>query len=98
MLGFSAVASGEYRTVPTHTFIASNERYPHMVLSAALAAPVLQAVSSGILEQVLTVLVVLAVGILVGRLALRIAWRLVTVGAFVVGTLLLVLMFAPNAL
>lgn len=70
-----------------------------MYLTAFAAAP-LQV--GGILEtplgQLLAVLVGIGVVILVGRIVLRIAWRLVTVAALIVGLLLLASMFAPGLL
>ena len=68
-----------------------------MVLSA-VAGPSLQALPGGSLGELFAILVVVAVLVLVGRIALRIAWRLVTVAAFVVGGLLLIMIFLPGAL
>lgn len=47
------------------------------------------------LGRVLVALVVIGILILVGRIVLRIAWRLVTLAAVVVGFLLLASMFLP---
>ena len=68
--------------------------------SFAAAAPPLQV--EGLLAtplgQLLAVLVVIAVVVLVGRIVLRVAWRLVTIAALIVGLLLLISMFAPGLL
>ncbi|WP_396611992.1 hypothetical protein ACH9L7_01550 [Haloferax sp. S1W] len=45
------------------------------------------------LGQLLLVLVAIAVVILVGRLVLKIAWRLVTIAAVIIGALLLLSFF-----
>ncbi|WP_129113034.1 hypothetical protein [Halegenticoccus tardaugens] len=50
------------------------------------------------LGQLFAVLVAVGAVVLVGRLVLRVAWRLVTVAALVVGVLLLVSMVAPGLL
>lgn len=50
------------------------------------------------LGQLLVVIVGIGVVVLVGRVVLRIAWRLVTIAAVVVGILLLVSMFVPGLL
>jgi hypothetical protein len=50
------------------------------------------------LGQLLAVIVGIGVVVLVGRVVLRVAWRLVTIAAVVVGILLLVSMFAPGLL
>ncbi|MEF8781091.1 MAG: hypothetical protein V5A46_10470 [Haloferacaceae archaeon] len=63
------------------------------LLALATLEPFLQ---SGLLDtqmgQLLVVLVGIAVVILVGRLVLRIAWRLVTIAAVVVGIALILSM------
>ena len=50
------------------------------------------------LGQALAVIVAIAVVVLVGRIALKIAWRLVTIAAVVVGALLLLSFFGINVL
>jgi type IV secretory pathway VirB2 component (pilin) len=55
-------------------------------------------VLSGPLGQLFAVIVVVGVVVLVGRIVLRIAWRLVTIAAVVVGLLLLATMFLPDVL
>lgn len=60
----------------------------------ALAAPILQAeLLATPIGQLLVVLVGIAVVILIGRIVLRIAWRLVTIAAVLVGIALLLSMF-----
>lgn len=63
-------------------------------LALLQVAPFLQA---GLLDtqvgQLLIVIVGIAVVILVGRIVLRIAWRLVTIAAVIVGIALLLTMF-----
>jgi len=48
------------------------------------------------LGKLFAAILVVAVVVLVGRLVLRVAWRLVTIAALVVGILLLVSLFAPG--
>ena len=62
--------------------------------------PVLQAggLLSGPLGQLLALIVVIGVVVLVGRIVLRVAWRLVTIAAVIVGLILLVTMFLPGLL
>jgi hypothetical protein len=71
----------------------------HSLLASVLPV-LLQA--GGIFEtplgQLLVVIVGIGVVVLVGRLVLRVAWRLVTIAAVVVGALLLVSMFVPGLL
>ena len=50
------------------------------------------------LGQALAVIVAIAVVVLVGRLALKVAWRLVTIAAVVVGALLVLSFFGINVL
>ena len=50
------------------------------------------------LGQLLAVIVVIGVVVLVGRIVLRVAWRLGTIAAVVVGLLLLATMFLPGLL
>jgi hypothetical protein len=50
------------------------------------------------LGQALAVIVAIAVVVLVGRIALKIAWRLVTIAAVVVGALLVLSFFGINVL
>ncbi|WP_411964177.1 hypothetical protein [Haloferax sp. YSMS24] len=70
-----------------------------MVLSALSSVPLqLGGFLSGPLGQILFVLVAIAVVILVGRLVLKIAWRLVTIAAIIVGLLLLLSFFGINVL
>jgi hypothetical protein len=63
-------------------------------------APALQfgGALTGLLGQILSVIVVVGVVVLVGRVVLRIAWRLVTIAAVVVGLLLVVMLFLPRLL
>ena len=51
---------------------------------------------SGPLGRALAVIVGIAVVVLVGRIVLRVAWRLVTIAAVIVGLLVLVTTFAPG--
>lgn len=53
---------------------------------------------AGPLGRLFAVILVVGVVVLVGRVVLRIAWRLVTVAAVVVGLLLVVMMFLPGLL
>lgn len=69
-----------------------------MILSALLAGSLVRSLPGGSLGELFAILVVTAVVVLVGRIALRIAWRLVTIAALVVGVLLLVMMFVPGSL
>jgi hypothetical protein len=48
------------------------------------------------LGKLLVAVVALGVVVLVGRLVLRVAWRLITIAAVVLGALLLLSMFAPG--
>jgi hypothetical protein len=66
----------------------------------ALTSTVLQlgGLLSDPLGQLLAVIVVIGVVVLVGRIVLRVAWRLVTIAAVVVGLLLLATMFLPGLL
>jgi hypothetical protein len=66
----------------------------------ALTSTVLQlgGLLSQPLGQLLAVIVVIGVVVLVGRIVLRVAWRLVTIAAVVVGLLLLATMFLPGLL
>ena len=50
------------------------------------------------LGQALAVIVAIAVVVLVGRIALKVAWRLVTIAAVVVGALLVLSFFGINVL
>jgi hypothetical protein len=50
------------------------------------------------LGQALAVIVAIAVVILVGRIALKVAWRLVTIAAVVVGALLVLSFFGISVL
>ena len=50
------------------------------------------------LVQLLVVVVAIGVVVLVGRLVLKIAWRLVTIAALVIGLVLLATMFLPQVL
>jgi len=50
------------------------------------------------LGQALAVIVGVAIVVLVGRIALKIAWRLVTIAALVVGALLVLSFFGINIL
>ncbi|SDM60630.1 hypothetical protein SAMN04487949_2236 [Halogranum gelatinilyticum] len=66
----------------------------------SMLVPILQL--GGLLDSPLGQLLVVIVGIgavvLIGRLVLRVAWRLVTIAAVIVGILLLVSMFVPGLL
>jgi hypothetical protein len=64
----------------------------------SLAALQLGGVLNTPLGQLLAVVVVVGVVILVGRIVLRIAWRLVTIAAVVIGLLLLASLFLPGLL
>lgn len=70
------------------------------MLSTAAASAFLQigSLPSGPLGQLLTVLIAIGVVVLVGRVALRIAWRLITIAAVIVGLALLATMFVPGLL
>lgn len=48
------------------------------------------------LGKLFVAIVAIAVVVLVGRLVLRVAWRLVTIAALIVGLLLVVSLFAPG--
>jgi hypothetical protein len=50
------------------------------------------------LGQALAVVVAIAVVVLVGRIVLKVAWRLVTIAAVVVGALLVLSFFGINVL
>lgn len=50
------------------------------------------------LGQLFAVIVAIGVVVLVGRLVLRVAWRLVTIAALVVGVLILLSTFVPGLL
>jgi len=50
------------------------------------------------LGQALAVIVAIAVVVLVGRIALKVAWRLVTIAALVVGALVVLSFFGINVL
>lgn len=50
------------------------------------------------LGQALAVIVAIAVVVLVGRIALKVAWRLVTIAAVVVGALVVLSFFGINVL
>jgi len=67
--------------------------------SAAASVPMqLGGLLSEPLGQALAVIVAIAIVIIVGRIALKIAWRLVTIAAVVVGALLLLSFFGINVL
>jgi hypothetical protein len=71
----------------------------NLATPAAIAPPLqVGSVLATPLGQLLAVLVVVAVVVLVGRIVLRVAWRLVTIAALIVGVLLLISMFAPGLL
>ncbi|AHZ23520.1 hypothetical protein E6P09_14480 [Haloferax mediterranei ATCC 33500] len=68
-----------------------------MVLSPLAVAPLqLGGLLAAPLGRILLVLVAIAVVILVGRLVLKVAWRLVTIAAIIVGALLLLSFFGIN--
>ncbi|SEL90247.1 hypothetical protein [Haloferax larsenii] len=65
-----------------------------MVVESFTAVPLqLGGLLGSQLGQLLLVLVAIAVVILVGRLVLKIAWRLVTIAAVIIGALLLLSFF-----
>ncbi|ELZ82437.1 hypothetical protein KU306_00365 [Haloferax larsenii] len=65
-----------------------------MVVESLTAVPLqLGGLLGSQLGQLLLVLVAIAVVILVGRLVLKIAWRLVTIAAVIIGALLLLSFF-----
>jgi len=68
----------------------------------ALASALVPLQAGGLLDsplgQLLLVVVAVGVVVLVGRIVLRIAWRLVTIAAVVIGALLLLSMVAPGLL
>ena len=68
------------------------------MLGTVAPALQLEKVLAGPLGQILSVIVVVGVVVLVGRVVLRIAWRLVTIAAAVVGLLLVVMLFLPRLL
>jgi hypothetical protein len=54
--------------------------------------------SGNVLVQLLALVVAIGLVVLVGRLVLRVAWRLVTIAAVIIGVLVLASMFLPGAL
>jgi type IV secretory pathway VirB2 component (pilin) len=68
------------------------------MLASALPALQTGGFLSGPLGRLLAVIVVIGVVVLVGRIVLRVAWRLVTIAAVIVGLLLLATMFLPGLL
>jgi hypothetical protein len=69
------------------------------LVSAASALPIqLGGLLGQPLGQALAVIVAIAVVVLVGRIALKVAWRLVTIAAVVVGALLVLSFFGVNVL
>lgn len=73
---------------------------PVASLDSAVMPPVLQfgGALAGPLGRLFAVILVIGVVVLVGRVVLRIAWRLVTIAALVVGLLLLLMLFVPTLL
>ncbi|WP_336025242.1 hypothetical protein [Halobellus salinisoli] len=70
-----------------------------LLASATTVAPMqLGGLLSQPLGQALAVIVAVAVVILVGRIALKVAWRLVTIAAVVVGALLVLSFFGISVL
>ncbi|WP_049985714.1 hypothetical protein [Halobellus rufus] len=70
-----------------------------LLAAAATVAPMqLGGLLSQPLGQALAVIVAIAIVVLVGRIALKIAWRLVTIAAVVVGALLVLSFFGINVL
>lgn len=73
-----------------------------MTPGLASAVPTLPLQLGGLLGtqlgQALAVVVVIAVVVLVGRIVLKIAWRLVTIAAVVIGALLVLSFFGINVL
>ena len=69
--------------------LASTAALVPMQLGGLLAQP---------LGQALAVIVAVAIVVLVGRIALKVAWRLVTIAAVVVGALLLLSFFGISVL
>ncbi|MFB6124212.1 MAG: hypothetical protein ABEJ78_12240 [Haloferacaceae archaeon] len=53
---------------------------------------------AGPLGRLFSIIVVIGLVVLVGRVVLRIAWRLVTIAAAVIGVLLLIMFFLPRLL
>ena len=71
---------------------------PGLVPTTRIAALQLGGLLGQPLGQALAVIVAIAVVILVGRIALKVAWRLVTIAAVVVGALLVLSFFGINVL
>ena len=73
---------------------------PILPAGSVTAPPALQlgGVLAGPLGRLFAVILVVGVVVLVGRIVLRIAWRLVTIAAVVVGLLLLLMLFVPTLL
>ncbi|MFD1598924.1 hypothetical protein [Halobellus rarus] len=69
-----------------------------LVSAAALVPLQLGGLLSEPLGQALAVIVAIAVIVVVGRIVLKIAWRLVTIAAVVVGALLLLSFFGISVL
>ena len=69
-----------------------------MALASALVPLQASGLLDGPLGQLLLVVVAVGVVVLVGRIVLRIAWRLVTIAAVILGALLLLSMVAPGLL
>jgi hypothetical protein len=71
-----------------------------VVASALGTAPALPLQFGGLLDtqlgQVLLVVLAIGVVVLVGRIVLKVAWRLVTIAAVVIGALLLLSFFGIN--
>jgi hypothetical protein len=73
---------------------------PSILASAAASIAPLQlgGLLGDPLGQALAVIVAIAVVVLVGRIALKVAWRLVTIAAVVVGALLVLSFFGISVL
>ena len=71
---------------------------PGLVPTTWIAALQLGGLLGQPLGQALAVIVAIAVVVLVGRIALKVAWRLVTIAAVVVGALLVLSFFGINVL
>jgi hypothetical protein len=54
--------------------------------------------SGNVLVQLLAAVVVIGLVVLVGRVVLKVAWRLVTIAAVIIGLLVLASLFLPGAL
>jgi len=85
-----------------HRLIPVPAREVDMIPGLGSAAPALPLQLGGLLGeplgQALAVIVAIAVVVLVGRIVLKVAWRLVTIAAVVIGALLVLSFFGINVL